>query len=93
MTLKKHWCLKVTTIDVEVDKVPKFLLLCADNIVLFAKTPENLQKREKYILLEYWNKWKIRVRVNKTKVVVFKGIDILRILHGDNVESVYKFCY
>ena len=47
-----------------------YLLLCADDTVIFAESPEKLQ-----IALDtmrsYCDTWKLQVNVSKTKVVVF----------------------
>lgn len=49
-----------------------YLLLFADDTVLFAKSPETLQ-----LLLDklyiYCNKWNITVNINNTKVVAFRN--------------------
>jgi len=47
-----------------------FLLLYADDIVLFSQTPEGLQKGFN-ILQEYCYTWKIKVNIGKTKVMFF----------------------
>ena len=48
-----------------------YLLLYADDIVLFGKTPEDLQ-HGLTILENYCNRWKLTVNTNKTKIMIFK---------------------
>ena len=48
-----------------------FLLLYADDIAIFGKTPEELQKTLN-ILEEYCSRWKLTVNKNKMKIVVFR---------------------
>ena len=55
-------------IDVDMFKI--FVLLYADDIVIFANTQEQLQNSLD-LLLEYCNKWKLTINVSKTKVMVF----------------------
>ena len=51
--------------------VKLLLLLYADDIVLFAKTAEELQKSLD-ILEEYYDRWKLTVNKSKTKIVIFR---------------------
>ena len=60
MILKKN--LLSNSIDVGYLKL--FLLLYVDDIVIFSDSPEGLQK-SLYILLDYCNKWKLTVNVDK----------------------------
>ena len=48
-----------------------YLLLYVDDIVLFGKTPEDLQ-HGLTILENYCNRWKLTVNTNKTKIMLFK---------------------
>ena len=58
-----------------------FLLLYADDIVIFANTPEEF-KNGLDILYNYCLKWKLTININKTKVMIFvKGVYYLEILH------------
>ena len=51
--------------------VKLLLLLCADDIVLFAKTAEELQKYLD-ILEEYCDRWILTENKSKTKIVIFR---------------------
>jgi len=51
-----------------------FLLLYADDIVIFSETQEGLQEGLN-VLSKYCEKWKLVVNVNKTtKVMVFENV-------------------
>ena len=74
-----------------------FILLYADDIVIFSYSSEGLQNGLNY-LATYCKKWKLKVNTSKTKVMVFrKGGMLLRNLEFlfDNVrlEIVNKFTY
>ena len=82
---------------IDIGMVKLLLLLYADDIVLFGKTAEELQKSLN-ILEEYCNRWKLTVNTMKTKIVVFrKGgrlpTNLQFIYNGKNIEIVRKFCY
>lgn len=73
------------------------LLLYADDIVIFGKTPEELQKSLN-ILENYCKRWKLTVNTNKTKIVVFRrGGRLPNNLefsyNGKVIEIVNKFSY
>ena len=53
------------------DLVNIYLLLYADDIILFGKTPDELQ-RALTILEEYCNRWKLTVNTSKTKIMIFR---------------------
>ena len=83
--------------DINIDLKKLFLLLYADDIVLFGKTPEELQKSLKN-LEEYCKRWKHTVNTNKTKIVVFgRGCRLPNNLefsyNGKVIEIVNKFSY
>ena len=61
-------------IDVDMFKI--FMLLYADDIVIFANTQEQLQNSLD-VLLEYCNKCKLTINVSKTKVMVFRKGGVL----------------
>ena len=62
---------------IETDMLKLFLLLYADDIVLFASDEYDLQKGLD-VLHTYCLKWKLKVNVNKTKIMVFRSGGILR---------------
>jgi len=47
------------------------LLLYADDIIIFAESKDELQRRLD-ALLEYCNRWKLVVNTRKTKIMIFK---------------------
>ena len=82
---------------IDVGMVKILLLLYADDIVLFGKTPDELQKSLD-ILEAYCDRWNLTVNIAKTKVVVFrKGgrlpTQLQFTFKGSNIEIVNKFCY
>ena len=73
------------------------ILLYADDIILFGKTPEELQNALG-VLEEYCRRWKLTVNTNKTKVMVFRNGGRLPnnlnfIYNNVNIEIINKFCY
>ena len=74
-----------------------FLLLYADDIVIFANSAEEMQDNLN-ILEEYCNKWKLKVNKDKTKVIVFrKGgrlpMNLQFLYQGHPLEIVSTFTY
>ena len=74
-----------------------FLLLYADDIVIFVESSDDLQKGLD-VLAEYCKRWKLTVNIQKTKVMVFrKGGNLERNIsfkfEGENIEIVGKFVY
>ena len=74
-----------------------YLLLYADDIVIFSETSEGLQ-RGLNILSNYCEKWKLVVNTDKTKIMVFrKGGNLPRnldfLFDGNKTELVKKFVY
>ena len=69
MILKKMlFNLGLDSIDVDMFKI--FMLLYAEDIVIFTNTHTDL-------LLEYCNKWKLTINESKTKVMVFRKGGVL----------------
>ena len=59
---------------IDIGSLKLLLLLYADDITLFSETEEGLQNGIN-ILNAYCNRWKLKVNISKTKVVVFrKGV-------------------
>lgn len=82
-------------IDVESFKL--FLILYADDMVIFANNAAELQTSLD-LMYEYCNRWKLIVNIDKTKVVIFrKGgripNDIEFLYDGKRVDVVNKFNY
>ena len=74
-----------------------FLLLYADDIILFANDKELLQLSLN-ILQNYCKRWKLKVNTQKTKVMVFKKggrlqYNISFYYDGAELEIVSKFVY
>ena len=57
---------------IDTDMLKIFMLLYADDIVIFANTKEQLQN-SLALLLEYCNRWKLTINISKTKVIVFRN--------------------
>ena len=73
------------------------MLLYADDIVVFANSAEELQQGLD-LLSDYCKRWKLKINVSKTKVMVFrKGVMMSRNLvfyyNGEALEIVNKFKY
>ena len=74
-----------------------YLLLFADDAVLFSDTIEGLQSSLNN-LESYCNKWNLEVNVDKTKIVVFRKAGILNrrevwTYGGNEIEIVSSFNY
>ena len=74
-----------------------FLLLYADDIVIFSESEQGLQEGLN-ILEAYCDTWKLTVNVNKTKITVFrKGGRMARNMQFsyklNEIEIVIKFTY
>ena len=64
---------------IDIITVKMFMLLYADDIVLFGNSAEQLQDSLN-LLSNYCKRWKLTVNINKTKVMVFrKGGALLEI--------------
>ena len=82
-------------LDVNMFKI--FMLLYADDIVLFSNSDENLQEGLD-ILSNYCKRWKLKINVSKTKVMIFRkgGMlprDLAFYYEGKQLEIVSKFKY
>ena len=82
---------------VDIGVLKLFLLLYADDIVIFSETDKGLQTGLD-ILYAYCQSWKLKVNIQKTKVMVFRKGGFLpqnlRFMYdGQNLEIVNKFVY
>ena len=82
---------------IDVDCFKMFLILYADDIVIFANCKEELQLSLN-VLHDYCNRWKLKVNTSKTKIMIFrKGGRIssgLKFYFDENeLEIVEKFTY
>ena len=73
-----------------------FILLYADDTVIFAESPESLQKAMN-AMYEYCKKWDLRMNVSKTKVMIFSRGKIRKLpdffINGEKVEVTFDFKY
>ena len=74
-----------------------YLLLYADDIVIFSETMDGLQKGLD-ILFEYCKRWKLTINTDKTKIMIFRTSDSIPrymkfTFDGKNIEIVSKFVY
>ena len=82
---------------IDIGMLKLYLLLYADDIVIFSNSKEGLQKGLD-VLADYCNKWKLTVNIDKTKVMIFrKGGNLPRNIsftfQGKNIEIVNRFVY
>ena len=82
---------------IDIGMLKLYLLLYADDIVIFSMSSEGLQKGLD-VLCDYCQRWKLTVNTDKTKVMIFrKGGNLPRNLsfsyQGSNIEIVNKFVY
>ena len=82
---------------IEIYMTKLFLILYADDIVILAESAQSLQNGID-LLYEYCERWKLKVNVVKTKIVIFKKSGVLpRNLtfnfQGQNIEIVNSFKY
>ena len=81
---------------VSINQLCFFLLLFADDMVLFSKDPMELQSLLDK-LYAYSTEWGLKVNIRKTKVCVFENrrtqINQRWLIHGEQLETVDSFCY
>ena len=75
-----------------------FLLLYADDIIIFSESASGLQNGLNILEHDYCQKWKLTVNVDNSKVIVFRKGERLAqnlvFMYGDiNLEIVKKFNY
>ena len=80
-----------------IDDITLILMLFADDMVIFGKTPEDLQNSLD-MLKQYCDKWGLMVNTKKTKVMVFRKRGGLRHneiweYEGDSLDVVNDFNY
>ena len=59
----------------DINILKTFMLLYADDIVIFSKSAEELQEGLN-LLLNYCNRWKLKVNVDKTKIIWFSEMAV-----------------
>ena len=74
-----------------------FILLYADDIVVFSDSAEGMQNGFGNLFI-YCHRWKLKINVIKTKIIVFRKGGILpRNLHftfnGERLETVVCFLF
>ena len=82
---------------IDLNMIKVFMLLYADDIVVFANSAEELHQGLD-LLSDNCKRWKLKINVSKTKVMVFrKGGMVSRNLmfyyNGEALEIVNKFKY
>ena len=84
--------LELATQDIYLD-LQMFVLLYADDTVLIAESPEELQN-SLHIFSEYCKEWKLNINISKTKVLVF-GARRTHNLHFTLTDSAIEIvdCY
>ena len=93
-------CLLVPFSDLDgiftINEIKLFLIMFADDQVLFATNPTTLQSMLSNIE-SYCNTWKLKINVNKTKVLIFeKGNQYTNYdfyLYNEKLEVVSSFKY
>ena len=79
--------LKENCTSIEINLINLFLIMYADDTVLLAETPENLQCILNS-LYNYCQEWNLTVNTDKTKIMVFRNGGRLK----DNEKWVYNNC-
>ena len=73
-----------------------YVLLYADDTLVLAETPEELQLAMSEIAV-YCDKWELDINVTKTKVIIFSKGKIKKqhnfTIGNLNIETVYEYCY
>ena len=80
---------------VDIEELTLFILLYADDAVIFAKSAESLQSMLNDIQ-EYCNTWHLTINTNKTKIMVFergRHTHPKISLNGTELEVVSSFKY
>ena len=99
--LENHNVTGLLTISQDIENIMNvymniFLLLYADDTVLMAETPEDLQKQLN-IFHDYCLAWKLKVNIDKTKIVCFKNGRLPQNLQftysNSEIEIVKEFNY
>ena len=90
-------CVACNMSESEISKfVNLYLLLYADDTVIFAENPSELQNRLNKVEL-YCSKWKLKLNVNKSKVVIFSRGKVRKFPEftacGEAIEVVDSFLY
>ena len=78
----------------DVNMIKLFMLLYADDIVLFAESAKDLQDGLDNLSV-YCQTWKVKINPRKTKVVVFRNTNrnLTFTCNGDDIEIVNTFSY
>ena len=84
-------------VEILTNKTDAFSLLYADDLALFSDTVTNLQSRVRH-LEAFCNKWKLKVNVEKSKIIVFRNGGYLRQsekywFEGNPIEVATYFSY
>lgn len=85
------------TDGIDIGTLKLFVLLYADDLILFAKSAEGLQNSLN-ILDSYCDRWKLVVNTQKTKIMIFRNAgrlpqNLMFFYQGSPIEIVSKFKY
>ena len=89
--------IRTSNMPVEMRDLNLFVLLYADDMILFSETVVGLQNML-HTLSDYSKKWSLEVNVLKTKIVVFRNGGQLKVCEkwmyeNQNIEIVDEFNY
>ena len=84
-------------VPVELQDIHLFLLMYADDMVLFSESIDGLQHMLNS-LYTYSKNWNLEVNIQKTKIVIFRNGGIIRenefwLYNGEKLEVLNEFCY
>ena len=84
-------------VPVELQDIHLFLLMYADDMVLFSESIDGLQHMLNS-LYTYTKNWNLEVNIQKTKIVIFRNGGIIRdnefwLYNGEKLEVLNEFCY
>ena len=84
-------------VPVELQDIHLFILMYADDMVLFSESIDGLQHML-HSLSTYTKDWNLEVNIQKTKIVIFRNGGIVRdterwVYNGEHIEVLNEFCY
>ena len=84
-------------VPIELQEISMFLLMYADDMVIFSETAAGLQEMLSS-LENYTERWSLTVNVEKSKILIFRNCrklsaDLEWFIRGEKIEIVDTFCY
>ena len=73
-------CIRGKFQDTDIGMLKLFLLLCADDIVIFADN-ENMLQKSLEILYDDCTSWELKVNTNKTKIIVLGEEELYHVFY------------